>query len=323
MTTPRTSGQGRTTLITTPTFARHAAEPWELLADGGAGPLRPYEDTALPTAELPRWAADADALIAGMDHITAEVMDAAPRLKVIAKHGVGTDTIDLVAARERGIPVVCAPGSNARAVAEYTFGLILDATRRITASHTAVMAGGWPKHFGPELYGKTLGVVGFGRIGRLVAGYAQAFGMRVVAHDPYVPGDDVAAAGAEPADLHTLLGRADIVTLHLPPAGEPLLTAGRLAAMKPGAVLVNAARGDLVDDIALAGALHSGHLSAAALDAFTTEPLQHGHPLRTAPGATLTSHMAACTPEANRAMGLMVAEDVLRVLAGQAPLNPA
>ncbi|GAA2264550.1 2-hydroxyacid dehydrogenase [Streptomyces ruber] len=323
MTTPHPSERGRTTLITTPTFARHAAEPWQLLADGGAGPLRPYEETALPTTELPRWIADADALIAGMDPVTAEVMDAAPRLKVIAKHGVGTDTIDLDAARERGIPVVCAPGSNSRAVAEYAFGLILDATRRITASHTAVMAGGWPKHFGPELHGKTLGVVGFGRIGRLVAGYAQAFGMRVLAHDPYVPGDAVTVTGAEPADLDTLLGRADVVTLHLPPAGEPLLTAARLATMKRGAVLVNAARGDLVDDTALAEALHSGHLAAAALDAFAAEPLPHGHPLRTAPGVTLTSHMAACTPEANRAMGLMVAEDVLRVLAGQAPVNPA
>ncbi|MGI5471808.1 phosphoglycerate dehydrogenase [Streptomyces sp. CA-132043] len=323
MTAADACGPGRTTLITTPTFARHAAEPWQLLADGGAGPLRPYEDTALPPHELPRRLAGADAVIAGMDRITAEVMDAAPRLKVIAKHGVGTDTIDLDAARARGIPVVCAPGSNSRAVAEYTFGLILDATRRISASHTAVVAGGWPKHFGPELHGKTLGVVGFGRIGRLVAGYARAFGMRVLAHDPYVPGDAVTAEGAEPAALEALLGRADIVTLHLPPAGEPLLTAARLAAMKPGAVLVNAARGDLVDDTALAAALHSGQLAAAALDAFAVEPLPDGHPLRTAPRVTLTSHMAACTPEANRAMGLTVAEDVLRVLAGQAPLHPA
>lgn len=323
MTTIPDNGPGSTTLITTPTFARHTDAPWKLLADGGAGPLRPYEDTALPPHELLRWIAGADALVAGMDPVTAEVMDAAPRLKVIAKHGVGTDTIDLEAARERGIPVVCAPGSNSRAVAEYTFGLLLDATRRISASHTAVAGGGWPKHFGPELHGKTLGIVGFGRIGRLVAGYAQAFGMQVLAHDPYVPGGTVAAAGAEPAPLDGLLGRADVVTLHLPPSEGPLLTAARLASMKPGAVLVNAARGILVDDTALAEALHSGRLAAAALDAFDVEPLPDSHPLRTAPRVTLTSHMAACTPEANRLMGLMVAEDVLRVLHGQAPHHPA
>ncbi|MFK4154702.1 phosphoglycerate dehydrogenase [Streptomyces fungicidicus] len=317
------STPARTTLITTPTFARHSPDPWTLLADGGAGPLRPYDDRALPYGELLARIAGADALVAGMDPVTAEVMDAAPRLKVIAKHGVGTDTIDVAAARDRGIPVVFAPGSNSRAVAEYTFGLVLDAARRISASHTAVTEGGWPKLFGPELHGRTLGVVGFGRIGRLVAGYARAFGMSVLAHDPYVPDDAVTGADAEPAGLDALLARADVVTLHLPPAGEPLLDAARLEAMKPGAILVNAARGGLVDDTALADALHSGHLAAAALDAFAVEPLPAGHVLRTAPRLTLTSHMAACTPEANRAMGLMVAEDVLRVLDGEAPRHAA
>ncbi|MFC8394062.1 phosphoglycerate dehydrogenase [Streptomyces sp. NPDC057238] len=313
----------RTTLITTPTFARHSPDPWTLLADGGAGPVRPYDDRALPYDELLARISGADALVAGMDPVTAEVMDAAPRLRVIAKHGVGTDTIDVAAARDRGIPVVCAPGSNSRAVAEYTFGLVLDAARRISASHTSVTEGGWPKLFGPELHGRTLGVVGFGRIGRLVAGYARAFGMSVLAHDPYVPDDAVTAADAEPVTLDALLARADVVTLHLPPAGAPLLDTARLGAMKPGAILVNAARGGLVDDTALAEALHSGHLAAAALDAFAVEPLPAGHVLRTAPRLTLTSHMAACTPEANRAMGLMVAEDVLRVLAGEPPRHAA
>ncbi|GGP85640.1 phosphoglycerate dehydrogenase [Streptomyces calvus] len=317
------SSPHRTTLITTPTFARHSPDPWTLLADGGAGPVRPYDDRAVPHEELLERIAGADALIAGMDPVTAEVMDAAPRLKVIAKHGVGTDTIDVAAARDRGIPVVCAPGSNSRAVAEFTFGLVLDAARRISASHTAVTEGRWPKLFGPELHGRTLGVVGFGRIGRLVAGYARAFGMHVLAHDPYVPDDAVTAADAEPAALDALLARADVVTLHLPPAGQPLLDAARLAAMKPGAILVNAARGGLVDDTAFAAALHSGHLAAAALDAFAVEPLPDHHVLRTAPRLTLTSHMAACTPEANRAMGLMVAEDVLRVLAGESPHHAA
>ncbi|MGW7545942.1 phosphoglycerate dehydrogenase [Streptomyces sp. NPDC054770] len=308
-----------TTLITTPTFARHADRPWRILEEAEAGPRR------LPADELIESAAEADALIVGMDAITAEVMDAAPRLKVIAKHGVGVDTIDVAAARSRGIPVVCAPGSNSRAVAEYTFGLLLSATRSVTASHTEVAAGGWPKLFGPELHGRTLGIVGFGRIGRLLAGYARAFGMALLAHDPYVPGDDIRALGAEPAALDDLLARADAVSLHTPPdpSGAPLLDRARLAAMKPGAVLVNAARGGLVDERALAELLGSGHLGAAALDAFATEPLPAGHPLRTAPRALLTSHMAACTPEANQAMGAMVAADVVRVLAGGTPRHQA
>ncbi|WP_413804914.1 phosphoglycerate dehydrogenase [Streptomyces sp. OE57] len=314
-----------TTLITTPTFARHAARPWQILEEAGAGPLRPREDAALPTAELLSHAAEADALIVGMDPITAEVMDAAPRLKVIAKHGVGVDTIDVAAAHARAIPVVCAPGSNSRAVAEYTFGLLLSATRSLTASHTAVAAGGWPKLFGPELHGKTLGIVGFGRIGRLLAGYARAFGMDLLAHDPYVSEADIRAHGAEPAALDALLARADAISLHTPPdpSGTPLLDRSRLAAMKPGAILVNAARGGLIDERALADLLGSGHLGAAALDAFSTEPLPAGHPLREAPRTVLTSHMAACTPEANQAMGAMVAEDVVRVLAGAEPHHPA
>ncbi|SDN56727.1 D-3-phosphoglycerate dehydrogenase [Streptomyces sp. cf386] len=314
-----------TTLITTPTFARHSARPWQILEEAGAGPLRPRADAALPTAELLAHAIEADALIVGMDPITAEVLDAAPRLKVIAKHGVGVDTIDVAAAHARGIPVVCAPGSNSRAVAEYSFGLLLSAARSLTASHTAVESGGWPKLFGPELHGRTLGIVGFGRIGRLLAGYAHAFGMRVLAHDPYVPGDDVRAHGAEPAALDDLLARADAVSLHSPPdpSGTPLLDRARLAAMRPGAILVNAARGGLIDESALAALLHSGQLGAAALDAFSTEPLPADHPLREAPRTLLTSHMAACTPEANQAMGAMVAEDVVRVLAGETPHHQA
>ncbi|MFC9675097.1 phosphoglycerate dehydrogenase [Streptomyces sp. NPDC056949] len=314
-----------TTLITTPTFARYSTRPWQILEEAGAGPLRPSGDAALPTSELLKYAPGADALIVGMDAITAEVMDAAPRLKVIAKHGVGVDTIDVAAAHARGIPVVCAPGSNSHAVAEYTFGLLLSATRSLAASHVAVAASGWPKLFGPELRGKTLGIIGFGRIGRLLAGYARAFGMELLAHDPYVPDAGIRAHGAEPATLETLLARADAVSLHTPPdpSGTPLLDRARLAAMKQGAILVNAARGGLVDEHALADLLGSGHLGAAALDAFSTEPLPGDHPLREAPRTLLTSHMAACTPEANRAMGAMVADDVVRVLAGNEPLHQA
>jgi D-3-phosphoglycerate dehydrogenase len=230
----------------------------------------------------------------------------------------------VAAARARGIPVVCAPGSNSRAVAEFTFGLILDANRRITASHQQVAHGEWPKLFGPELAGKTLAVVGFGRIGRLLTTYALAFGMTVLAHDPYVEDADIRALDATPAPLDDCLARADVVSLHLPATSGagPLLDRRRLAAMKPGALLVNAARGGLVDEEALAALLVEGHLGGAALDAFAHEPLGDS-PLRTAPNVLLTSHMAACSHEANRTMGAMIAEDVVRVLAGRQPLRQA
>ncbi|TLS45282.1 hydroxyacid dehydrogenase [Streptomyces montanus] len=313
-----------TTLITTPTFSRYSPEPWQILERAGAGPLRPYEDAALPAGELRARIGEVDALVVGMDRVTAGLIDAAAHLKVIAKHGVGVDTIDVNAARARGIAVVCAPGSNSRAVAEFTFGLILDATRGITASHQRVAHGEWPKLFGPELAGRTLAVVGFGRIGRLLTGYALAFGMTVLAHDPYVDAEDISALGARPTPLDDCLARADVVSLHLPAtAGAgPLLDGRRLAAMKPGALLVNAARGGLVDETALAALLTDGHLGGAALDAFAHEPLGDS-PLRTAPNVLLTSHMAACGHDANRTMGAMVAEDVVRVLAGEPPLHPA
>ncbi|MFE9643516.1 phosphoglycerate dehydrogenase [Streptomyces sp. NPDC006365] len=318
-TTPMT-----TTLITTPTFSRYSAEPWRILERAGAGPLRPYEAEALPPDELLKRIPETDALIVGMDLITADIIDAAARLKVIAKHGVGVDTIDLDAAQARGIPVVCAPGSNSRAVAEFTFGLILDATRRITDASGRLADGEWPKLFGPELAGRTLAVIGFGRIGQLVTGYARAFGMTVLAHDPYVDPQDMCALGARSATLDNCLARADVVSLHLPatPGAGPLLDHARLAAMKRGALLVNTARGGLVDETALATLLEDGHLGGAALDAFAHEPLRDS-PLRSAPNVLLTPHMAACGQDANHMMGAMVAEDVVRVLAGEPPQHPA
>ena len=309
-----------TTLITTPTFARYSRDPWTLLESAGAGPVRPVEDAALPAPELLARVGAADALIVGMDPITAEVIEAAERLKVIAKHGVGVDTIDLAAARARGIRVTYAPGSNSRAVAEFTFGLMLAAARRVPEADAQLRAGRWPKLFGPELAGKTLAIVGFGRIGRLLAGYAQAFGMTVLAHDPYLDDAEISARGARPVPLRTALAEAHFTSLHLPadPGAPPLLDEATLRAMRPGGYLINAARGGLVDERALAALLVEGHLAGAAVDAFAVEPLGDS-PLRTAPNVVLTPHMAACSHEANRTMGVTVAEDVVRVLAGEEP----
>ncbi|MGC7100166.1 phosphoglycerate dehydrogenase [Amycolatopsis lurida] len=309
------------TLITTPTFGRYSREPWEMLREAGVRAERPREDGPLPRAELFARLSEVDALIVGLDPIDREVFEAAPRLKVVAKHGVGYDNIDLDAARDHGVRVVYAPGSNSRAVAELTFGLLLDVARGIAENDRAVRAGRWPKTFGGELAGRSLGIVGFGRIGRMIAGYASAFGMSVVAHDPFLPAD---AFGTVPsADLETTLD-SDVVSLHLPavPGAPPLLDRARLSAMRPGAILLNAARGGLVDEEATAELLNSGHLGGAGFDAFAVEPLGES-PLLTAPNVVLTAHIGACTREANAAMGTAVAEGVLSVLGGTEPRHAA
>ncbi|MGJ7906486.1 phosphoglycerate dehydrogenase [Actinopolyspora sp. H202] len=308
-------------LITTPTFGRYSDEPRRVL-DTAADVIHPHDNLPMPTDELLERIPRAEALIVGMDTIDTHTLDTAPRLRIIAKHGVGVDTIDVAAAQDRGIRVVSAPGSNARAVAELAFALLLAAARGLTTTHTAVLRGSWPKPFGPELAGKTLGIIGFGRIGRLLAGYAAAFGMRVLAHDPHLPTEEISTHGAQPAEFDECLGQAEFLSLHLPgdPTGPPLLDHAALAAMKPGAVLVNTARGGLVDNTALAELLRRGRLGGAGIDAFTVEP-PHNDPLLTAPNVVLTSHIGACTNEANRDMGVMVAEDVVRVLNGQEPAH--
>ncbi|AOS61032.1 phosphoglycerate dehydrogenase [Actinoalloteichus hymeniacidonis] len=309
------------TLITTPTFGRFSTEPWELLRNAGVDAQRPREDGPLPRAELLARVGEAEALIVGLDPIDREVFEAAPKLKVVAKHGVGYDNIDLDAARDHGVRVVYAPGSNSRAVAELTFGLLLDVARGISANDRAVRAGGWPKTFGVELAGRSLGILGFGRIGRLMAGYAEAFGMNVVAHDPFLAADAFGSVAS--ADLATTLD-CDVVSLHLPaaPGAGPLLDRERLSAMRPGSILLNAARGGLVDEQALADLLHSGHFAGAGFDAFALEPIGDS-PLASAPNVVLTAHIGACSREANAAMGIAVAEGVLSVLGGTEPRHSA
>lgn len=311
-----------TILITTPTFGRFSTEPWRILEAAGEV-SRPHPDKIMPPEELRERIPHAEALIVGMDDIGAELLDAAPKLRVVAKHGVGVDTIDVAAARKRGIRVVCAPGSNSRAVAELAFGLMLAAARGIGGSHAAVREGGWPKLFGPELHGRTLGVLGFGRIGRLLAGYASAFGMDVVAHDPYLDAESFAAQGVRGVSFQECVSEVDFLSLHLPGSQDgPLLDREALASMRQGAVLVNTARGGLVDESALAELLTGGHLGAAGIDAFSVEP-PAGNPLLTAPNVVLTSHLGACSHQANHNMGALVAEDVARVLHGEPPLREA
>ncbi|MDR7304019.1 phosphoglycerate dehydrogenase [Haloactinomyces albus] len=310
-----------TVLITTPTFARFSDEPWDILKAVGEA-VRPYDAQAMPSEELLARVPAADALIVGTDVVTAEVLDAAPRLRVVAKHGVGTDNIDVESAHRRGIRVVNAPGSNTQAVADLTFGLLLAAARSIIPAHSVVMHGRWDRLYGAEVSNKTLGIIGFGQIGRAVARRARGFDMRVLAHDPYTDPSAVADAGAVQATFRECVRNADFLSLHLPAAPDSgfLLDRAAIRAMRPGAYLVNAARGGLVDEAALAEALHDGHVAAAALDVFGEEPPE-GSPLLHAPNVLCTPHIGACSYEANRNMGTAVANDIVRVLGGNEPTN--
>jgi (S)-sulfolactate dehydrogenase len=266
--------------------------------------------------------ADADALIVrNATRVDGELVAAARKLRVVGRLGVGLDNIDLPACAARGIQVIPATGANALAVAEYVIGTAMALLRRAYSSTPAVAAGEWPRAAlaqGRELGGKMLGVVGFGAIGRLTARLGRALGMRVVAFDAQIP--ETSSVWAEqhavPLNFDDLLRDADVVSLHVPltSATRKLIDAGKLALMKHDAILVNTARGGVVDESALAEALNSGRLGGAALDVFDTEPLPAGSPLAGCPHLILTPHIAGVTRESNVRVSMLIAEKVAAAL---------
>jgi len=276
--------------------------------------------------------AEADAAIVRNIAVDRPVLDTARRLKVIAKHGAGVDNIDIAAATARGIVVANVPGGNADAVAEGTVALMLATLRRVPEVHRLVTGGGYAARFTlqfGQLFGRTLGLVGIGNIGARVARIcAGGFRMRVLAYDPGLPAAAVAERGAEKVDdLPTLLAAADVISLHLP-LGETtrhLIGSAELARMKPTAILVNAARGPLVDEAALAQALRDGQIAGAGLDVLEIEPPSPDNPLLKLPNVVLSPHTAGNTVEAARQLALASADIVIAVLSGQKPeglLNP-
>ena len=271
-------------------------------------------------AELAARLGEVDALLVrSATPVTAVALAGATKLKVIGRAGAGVDTIDVDAATARGIAVMNAPDGNTLAAAEHALSLLFALARHVPRADAGMKAGEWPKAglTGFELEGKKLGVVGLGRIGATVARKALGIGMDVAAFDPFLP---AAAAGKGSVPLMTLdalLAWADVVTLHVPRTKETtnLLDAARLRAMKPGAFLVNAARGGLVDEAALLQALDDGHLGGAALDTFATEPLPKDSPLRGHPKLILTPHLGASTGEAQQAVSTILARQVIDFVA--------
>ncbi len=264
-----------------------------------------------------------EAVIVRATRIDAAFLAMAPELRIVARHGVGYDAVDVPALTARGIPLTVTPDANAVSVAEHAMMLLLAAARRVANYDAATRALDWgPRESLPtfDLAGRTLLVVGFGRIGARTARLAAAFGMRVLVHDPHVPANTVKGAGFTPVKtLAAGLAEADAVTLHCPSNEETrgMVDRGFLVALKRGAMLVNTARGTLVDEEALADALRSGQVAAAGLDVFREEPLKPGMPLLGLPNLVMTPHSAAATAEGVRRMSLSCADSVIAAFEGR------
>lgn len=255
------------------------------------------------------------AIIVRYGRITPRVIDACRNLRVISKHGSGIDTIDVQAASARGIAVRAAAGANAAAVAEHTWALILACAKSLPQLNTRMHEGHWDKatHKSLELYGRTLGLIGIGAIGSRVAGIGIAMGMRVIAYDPFA---QEAPPGVTLCTLTDVLRNSDILSLHCPLTAENrnLINREALALMREGAILVNTARGGLVDEAALMEALGNGRLRAAGLDTFASEPPPADLPMRGVPGVIMTPHIGGVTGDAYRNMGVAAAKNILSVL---------
>ncbi|MDZ4088052.1 MAG: hydroxyacid dehydrogenase [Tabrizicola sp.] len=271
-------------------------------------------------AHLPK----ADALVIRTQTLSAASIAKAPGLKIVSRHGVGYDAVDVPALNARGIPLCIVGDVNSSGVAEHAMMLILAATHRLIAADRATRDGNWSWRNGlqtHEVAGKRLLILGFGRIGQKLAALARAFGMEVHAHDPYIPADRWPDAAERATDLAQALAQADAVSLHLPRADRALLGTAELALMKPTGVVVNTARGGLLDEVALADALRAGRLGGAGIEVFDAEPPGKDHPLFGLDQAVLTPHNAALTVECAERMAIASVQNVLDFFAGK--LDPA
>lgn len=311
-------------LVSTSHFDTLCRRAWDLLESNGHqviyDPSRTFP--AYRFEELRELVGDIDAAIIGMDVYDEAVFRLAPKLKAVAKFGVGVDNIDLAAASRFGVKVLNAPGQNANAVAELTVGCILSLLRSTLSVHREMEQGGWPRVLGQELRGKTVGLIGFGAIARLVARKLAGFDVALQAYDIFMDEPLARSMGVRIArSAEEVITTSDIVSLHIPAGKENyhLFDRAMFGRMRRGSYLINAARGGLVDLDALCGALRSGQLAGAALDAFETEPLPAGAEIFRSGNVICTPHIGSETREAYDSVSLCVAEGVVDVLAGRIP----
>jgi len=312
-------------LVTSLSFSKYSDEPKRLLEDHGFKIIWNERKRPLKEDEMVEEISNARpvfAIVVGVDPVTEKVMEAAPELKVIAKHGVGVDNIDLEAARKRGIVVTNAPGSNNQAVADLVWGLILAAAREIPKADRITRQGRWDRLIGCEIWGKTIGIIGTGQIGLAVARRARGFDMRILAYDQAPNMEAAEEIGISYTSLENLLKDSDVVSLHVPltPETKNLIGERELNMMKKNAILVNTSRGEVVDEEALYRALKERRIKAAALDVFSQEP-PHNCPLLELENVVVTPHIGAYTIEANYRMGMAVARSIIQTLKGERPGN--
>jgi len=307
-------------LITTATFGRFSAEAFDILRNGGLDMVRTPQAAATDADIASAVDDDTVGIIVGLEPISKAVFEAGRNLKVVAKHGIGVDNIDLNAAKEHGVRVVNAPGTNSEAVADLAIGFMFALARSIPEAHAMLRAGEWPRVMGKSVWGATAGILGLGAIGQGVARRARGLNMTTLAYDPYFDEQFATANQVRKASLDEILAAADFVTIHIPYSDQTRNLIGReqLAKMKPSAFLVNTSRGGIVDEVALFEALATKKIAGAALDVFAKEP-PAGSPLLNLPNTITTPHMGAYTDGALKLTSEFAARMVLEVLSGKTP----
>lgn len=310
-------------LITPTSFGQSTPKIWDELRSLFAEVIFNDSGRPLTGSELVAMITDVDALIAGLDEVNAAVFESANRLKVVSRYGVGIEKVDLKAATAHQVVVTNTPGANSVSVAELAIGLMLMCLRDLCPLNQATRQGGWPRSEGISLRGKTIGLIGLGAIGMDVADRLRAFGCRLVASDPFTQTETAAAHGVELLSLDKLLVAADVISLHAPVTAQTKEMVNRefLTKVKPGVVIVNTARGQLIDEAALVEALKDGRVRAAGLDAFTKEPPGADNPLFQFPQVIATPHTGAHCDDAVTAMSVRAMENCLAVLKGERPAS--
>ncbi len=315
-------------LITARTLNEVGASALDLLRRAGCEIVYPPKPGPLPAEELIAQLSDIDAVLASMDHFATAVLGAptAAKLKIISRWGVGYDAIDVARSTKLGIVVAYTPGLLDNAVADYAFALLLGVARRVHEGHVSMREGQWHSAWGHDVFGKTLGIIGCGRIGQAIARRAGGFGMKLLGHD-VAPSAEARELGIQFVSLDELLAQSDFVTLHaaLTLQNRGMLGEAQLRKMKPGAYLINTARGALVDENALVRSLEEKWIAGAGLDAFALEPLPESHPLRTAPNVLLTPHQASFGRETGERVSIAAAEAIVDLMEGRRPklvVNP-
>ncbi|WP_169979344.1 phosphoglycerate dehydrogenase [Tautonia rosea] len=301
---------------------RHQPGPFrDLLHQGGFQTVDPQGDDVLTDSQLFDSLPACEAIVAGGERISAALIAACPKLRVIARTGVGYDAVDVAAASARTIAVTITPGTNHDSVAEQAFALLLGVARRVAINDQIIRSGGWNRTIVRPLRNTTLGLVGLGRIGRAMVPRARAFGMRVLAHDEVTDPVFDAEHGIERCPFEMLLAESDVVSLHVPltDATRNLIDERRIALMKPGSILINTSRGGLVDEEALYQALTSGHLAGAGLDVFRVEPTPADHPLIALPNVVSSPHIAGVDERSMADMAKMAAHCIVELHEGRWP----